>query len=102
MQDLDPAIESDRAGWLYFNNPAGLLTLHVATGETHVHLGVLARQLRPGAAELRGRWFALDPARARMHALGRAPAAVADNGCALVGAARSSDHGPWTRHCPQP
>jgi hypothetical protein len=66
-------IRTDRAGWLYFNNPAGLLAFHITTGETRVHLGVIARELRPGAAQLLGRWYALDPARARMHALERAP-----------------------------
>ena len=95
-------IRTDRAGWLYFNNPAGLLAFHITTGETRVHLGVIARELRPGAAQLLGRWYALDPARARMHALERAPTVVAENGCAVVGSGKRGDHGPWTRHCPQP
>lgn len=102
MHDAEPALHSDRAGWLYFNNPAGLLAMHITSGRTLVHLGALARRLRPGAAELQGRWYALDPANTRMFALPRAPAAVADNGCALVGADERGQHGPWTRHCPQP
>lgn len=99
-------MQADRRGWLYFNNPAGLLAHHVATGATRAHLGAFADKLRPGAAELHGRWYALDPARARMHPLPAAPLAVADNGCALVGSNPTpvlrATRGPWTLHCPQP
>ena len=91
----------DRDGWLLLNSRAGVFAYDLATGDARVLSGVLADQLQPGAAQLHGRWHALDAAGARLHALPGEPAVVAENGCALVAAGRDRGVGPWTLHCPQ-
>lgn len=91
----------DRDGWVLLNSKPGLFAFNLATGAAHIHTGVLAEQMKPGAVQIHRRWHAVDPARGRIHALPDEPAAVAENGCALIAAGYGADFGPWTLSCPQ-
>lgn len=91
----------DRDGWVLLNSKPGLFAFNITTGEAHIRTGVIADRMKAGAVQIHDRWHVVDAAHGRTYALPDEPAAVAENGCALVARERDPELGPWTLYCPQ-